>query len=84
MDERKTQNEEACSLGLCASFASLAVFLSCVLGTHSNRRWASPLGNEADKTHTRKCGLLMLLPSDGFCISLDADQFTKIGSGQNE
>jgi hypothetical protein len=27
---------------------------------------------------------MLLLPSDGFCISLDAEQFTKICSGQNE
>jgi hypothetical protein len=33
-----------CLLGCLASIASLAVFLSCVLGTHATRRWASPLG----------------------------------------
>ena len=33
-----------CALGFGASVASLAVFLSCVLGTHATRRWASPLG----------------------------------------
>ena len=31
--------------GVCACVASLAVFSSGALGTHSSRRWASPLGH---------------------------------------